>query len=95
MAIDINDHFGKEVQKQRKKQHLSQLQLADKASVDLSTVNRIERGVGNITLRSAFKVTKALHIPIYTFFLTDKDTQRLEKRGEIIGTPVDKNELGK
>lgn len=95
MAIDINDHFGKEVQKQRKKQRISQLQLAEKASVDLSTVNRIERGIGNITLRSAFKVTKALHIPIYKFFLTDKDTQRLEKRGEITGTPIDKDDLSK
>lgn len=57
MAIDINKHFGKEVRKYREKQKLSQLQLAEKAMVDLSTINRVERSVANITLRSAFKIT--------------------------------------
>lgn len=80
MAIDINKHFGKEVKKYRLKQNLSQLQLAEFAKVDLSTINRIERGIENLTLKNAFKITKALHTPIYKFFLVDKVIRKLDKK---------------
>lgn len=64
MAIDINKHFGEQVRKVRTEQNLSQLQLAELAKVDLSTINRIERGEANITLRNAFKIAKALKIKL-------------------------------
>lgn len=83
MAIDINKHFAKEVKKYRKQQELSQLQLAELAKVDLSTINRIERGIENLTLRNAFKITKALHIPIYKFFLVDKEVRKLDRNSLI------------
>lgn len=84
MAININKHFGKEVRFYREKLGISQLELAEKAKVDLSTVNRIERGVENITLRNVFKITKALHVPIYKFFLSDKRLKKLDKKEELI-----------
>lgn len=89
MAIDINKHFGRMVRKYRSEQELSQLQLSELAKVDLSTVNRIERGIENITLRNVFKITKALKIPVYKFFLVDKEAQRLERRGDIEGQLID------
>ena len=89
MAIDINKHFAKEVRKYRKKIDKSQLELAELAKVDLSTINRIERGVANITLRSAFKIAKAMHVPMYKFFLTDEETRKLERKGQIKGEPID------
>lgn len=89
MAIDINKHFAKEVKKYRKQQELSQLQLAELAKVDLSTINRIERGIENLTLRNAFKITKALHTPIFKFFLTDKEARKLERNNKIEGAPID------
>lgn len=91
MAIDINKHFGKEVRKYREKQNLSQLELAERAKVNLSTINRLERGISNIRLRNVFKITKALHIPIYKFFLVDKETKRIDRRGEIIDKPMDES----
>lgn len=89
MAIDINKHFGREVKKYRETKGLSQLQLAELARIDLSTINRIERGITNVTLRNAFKITKALHVPIYKFFLVDKKSKRSDLRGEIKGQPID------
>lgn len=83
MAININKHFGKEVRKQRRKQKISQLKLAELAKVDLSTISRIERGIENITLRNVFKITKALHVPLYKFFLVDKETKKLDRQGDI------------
>ncbi len=60
MAININKYFGEQVREARKKQGISQLQLAELAKIDLSTINRVERGEANITLRNAFKIAKAL-----------------------------------
>lgn len=88
MAIDINKHFGKEVEKYRQQKDLSQLELAELSKVDLSTINRIERGIANVTLRNVFKITKALHIPIYKFFLVDKATKKLDRKGQIVGEPI-------
>lgn len=94
MAININKHFGKEVEKYRKQKEISQLELAELSKVDLSTINRIERGISNLALRNAFKITKALHIPIYKFFLTDKATKKLDRNGQIAGEPIDKPTQG-
>ena len=91
MAIDINKHFGREVRKYREEQGLSQLQLAELAKVDLSTINRIERGIENMTLRNVFKITKALHIPIYKFFLTDKKAKKLERHELIEDRPIEQS----
>lgn len=89
MAIDINKHFGKEVEKYRQQKGLSQLELAEFSKVDLSTINRIERGIANVTLRNAFKITKALHVPIYKFFLVDRATKKLDRKEQIVGDPID------
>lgn len=89
MAININKHFGEEVKKYREKQGLSQLQLSELSKVDLSTINRLERGIGNLTLKNAFKITKALHIPIYKFFLVDKTIKKSDRKGQIIDKPID------
>ena len=80
MAININQHFGELVRKCRKQQKLSQLKLAELSTIDLSTVNRIERGIANLTLRNAFKIAKALHVPIYKFFLLDKEARRFDRK---------------
>ena len=64
MAIDINDHFGRKVKDTRRELGLSQLELAEVSKVDLSTINRLERGEANITLRNAFKISKALKMPL-------------------------------
>lgn len=88
MAVNINKHFGEEVQKYRKKKEMSQLELAEAAQVDLSTINRIERGIANVTLKRAFRISKALHVPFYKFFLTDKKIRRQDRRGEIEGKPI-------
>lgn len=89
MAIDINKHFGKEVEKYRQQKGLSQLELAELSKVDLSTINRIERGITNVTLRNAFKITKALHIPIYKFFLVDRVIKKLDQKGQIVNELID------
>lgn len=83
MAINVNRHFGEMVRKYRKQQKLSQLKLAELSTIDLSTVNRIERGIANVTLRNAFKMAKALHVPMYKFFLVDKETRKLDRRNMV------------
>lgn len=89
MAININKHFGEEVRKQRKLLKISQLELSVLAKIDLSTINRLERGLENITLKKAHNISKALHKPLYKMFLADKVSQKMERKGEIEGNPID------
>ena len=64
MAINVNKYFGEQVRKERKKQGLSQLKLAELSMIDLSTINRVERGEANITLRNTFKIAKGLKVKL-------------------------------
>lgn len=54
--------FGKNVQKYRKAQHLSQERLAELAGVHRTYVGMIERAEKNITLCSIEKIANALNI---------------------------------
>lgn len=54
--------FGKNVQKYRKAQHLSQEQLAELAGVHRTYVGMIERAEKNITLCNIEKIANALKV---------------------------------
>lgn len=57
--------FGKNVQKFRKAQQLSQEKLAELAGVHRTYIGMIERAEKNITLCNMEKIAKALKINIY------------------------------
>lgn len=56
--------FGKSVQQQRKKQGLSQEQLAEKAGVHRTYIGMVERAEKNITLCNIERIANALNISI-------------------------------
>ena len=56
--------FGKNVQKHRMDQQLSQEQLADKAGVHRTYIGMIERAEKNITLKNIEKIANALQVKI-------------------------------
>lgn len=89
MAIDITKHFGTEVRKYRKDRKLTKAQLAELSHLSEPSIDRLERVGQNISIRNAYHVAQALQIPLYKFFLTNKQLRRLDRRGEIAGTPVD------
>ncbi|WP_298556118.1 helix-turn-helix transcriptional regulator [uncultured Algibacter sp.] len=62
--MNINVYFGNKIKEERLKLNLSQEKLALEADVDRTYVNDIEKGSRNISLVIAFKLSKALNIPL-------------------------------
>lgn len=52
--------FGQNVRKARRKQRISQENLALIAGIDRSYMSRIERGIVSITLQKAYVIAQAL-----------------------------------
>lgn len=64
----INERFGAKVRKLREQRKMSQLELAQKAKLDITTVNEIENGNRDPMLRTIWKIALALKVPIKELF---------------------------
>jgi transcriptional regulator with XRE-family HTH domain len=62
--MDASLYFGKKIKEERLKQNLSQEKLAFEAEIDRTYINDIEKGNRNISLKIAYKLSKALNIPL-------------------------------
>lgn len=62
--MNVNVYFGNKIKEERLKLNLSQEKLALEADVDRTYVNDIEKGSRNVSLVIAFKLSKALNIPL-------------------------------
>lgn len=60
----INERFGERVKKLREKKKMSQLSLAQKAKLDLTTINEIESGNRDPMLRTIWKIANALDVSV-------------------------------
>jgi transcriptional regulator with XRE-family HTH domain len=60
--------LGQEIAKQRKKQGLTQLDLASLVNMEKPSITRLEKGRTNPTSLTILKISKALNIPISKFF---------------------------
>lgn len=67
-------HLGANVRKIRKEKNLSMEMLAHKAEIEYRQLGRIERGEGNTSVISLFKLSQTLNIPISQFFLEIEST---------------------
>lgn len=68
MNIDINKVFGKKVEALRKKENLSQEELAFKCELHRTYIGAIERGEKSPTLNTIEKIAKGLNIKIHQLF---------------------------
>lgn len=64
MDNDVLILFGKNLKKLRKKNNLSQEDLADKSGLHRTYIGMVERGEKNITLINILKIAKALNVDI-------------------------------
>ena len=69
MDCNINKIFGKKVAEIRKKQHLSQEELADRCNVHRTYIGSVERGEKSPTLNTVQKIADGLFINIKDFFI--------------------------
>ena len=60
--------FGTKVKELRKKKGMSQEQLAWETGMEFSQINRIENGVINTSISSAFIIAEALQVEVFELF---------------------------
>jgi transcriptional regulator with XRE-family HTH domain len=63
--------FGQHLRSLRKKKGLSMKHLADLANLEYSQIARIERGLINTTISTAYSISKALDIDLHKLFQFD------------------------
>ncbi len=63
--------FGKKLKKERNNKGLSQLELAISAKVGLSTVSMAETAKQDLTMKTIYKLAKALEIEPYKLLKFD------------------------
>lgn len=64
----LTQRFGERIQKLRKQKKMSQFDLAQKAKLDLTTVNELENGNREPMLKTIWKITNALEVPLSQLF---------------------------
>lgn len=64
----ITERFGQKVRKLREQKKMSQLELAQKAGLDLTTINEIENGNRDPMLKTIWKIANALSISLAQLF---------------------------
>lgn len=80
---NIHETLGKRIQAFRKKQGLTQLQLAEMANLSLKHLGEIERGRGNPTLESLYNLSNSLNIPLkilFDFEINELTAEEIDKR---------------
>ncbi|MFA5696406.1 MAG: helix-turn-helix transcriptional regulator [Bacilli bacterium] len=64
----LNERFGIRIRKLRTQKKMSQLELAQKAQLDLTTINEIENGNREPMLRTIWRIANALSVDIKELF---------------------------
>ena len=64
----IYEKFGNKVKQLRRKTGMSQEELAAKAKLDLTSINEIENGTRNPSLKTINKLSSGLKTPIKELF---------------------------
>jgi len=60
--------LGKNIKESRMKNGLSKFQLAKKSRVNISTIARLERGIGNPLISTLYKISLALKTDLYILY---------------------------
>lgn len=72
MELDINKIFGKRIELLRKKQNLSQEELAFRCELHRTYIGAIERGEKSPTLNTIEKIANGLNLEIIELFKKDE-----------------------
>lgn len=65
---DVSRQIGKKIRELRKKEGMTQEELADRADVHYTFIGAVERGETNLSLKTFLRVAEALETPV-EFFL--------------------------
>ena len=71
--MDIKSSFGEKLKFYRKEKHLSQEQLSEKVDISVKHLSAIERGLTFVSSDLLEKLSISLEIPIFLFFIKDRE----------------------
>jgi transcriptional regulator with XRE-family HTH domain len=71
--MDIKSTFGENLKFYRKDRHLSQNKLSEQVGVSEKHLSAIERGLSFVTADFLEKVSTVLNVPVFVFFIQDKE----------------------
>ena len=60
MSVGLTENLGRNIQRRRREQNLSQQELSQKASLHRSYVGSVELGKRNLSIKSLYKIARAL-----------------------------------
>ena len=94
---DIDKNFGKILREFRKKNKLTQEELAEKLGISLKYISRIENGNNGVKTQTLIRYMNILGITpntIYASFITDEEAAKnVEISEKIVNLPKDKKEF--
>ncbi|MDR2491045.1 MAG: helix-turn-helix domain-containing protein [Spirochaetaceae bacterium] len=71
--MNVKSFFGENLKRYRREKKLSQEQLSEKAAISVKHLSAIERGLTFVSADLLEKLSKALEIPIFLFFINDTE----------------------
>lgn len=72
MNTKILENLGKKLKEIRKDKSLTQEELAEKVSIHLTYVGKLESGKNNVSIKMLFKISRALKVKLSDIFEFDK-----------------------
>lgn len=73
-------YLGQTVMSYRKKANMTIREFAEHSGISTSLISQIERNLANPSLSVLELISQALHVPLYTLFINDIDTDTLISR---------------
>jgi transcriptional regulator with XRE-family HTH domain len=81
---ELKSSFGEKLKFYRKQRKLSQDDLSKKIGITVKHLSAIERGLNFVSAELLEKLSRFLEIPIFLFFITDKDYFTHDSRADTI-----------
>ena len=88
---DIKYIIADNVKLYRKKENLTQMELAERAELSLESIKRVERGKRTMSLENYLRIADALHTPLsYLLYKSNEDIPEAEQLNDILQRRNDK-----
>lgn len=88
---DIKYIIADNIKLYRKKENLTQTELAERAELSLESIKRVERGIRTMSLENFLRIADALHVPLpYLLYESEESIPEMEQLNCILQRRNDK-----
>jgi transcriptional regulator with XRE-family HTH domain len=91
--MSVKSSFGRNLKLYRKEKQLSQEELSEKVDISVKHLSAIERGLTFVSADLLEKLSTCLEIPIFFFFINDKEIYYNGNQLDLIDKIIEENLL--